>query len=718
MSFINIVIQKSGINEDRDIVVDTVLHTANVGLLEDTFEYELYESDNDTQVISVPISKTLNEKQQKIVARRIAHKLFDKGYSDFEIEFGINEAQLNENLLRRGSRGPEVKALQQQLGMPAAEQDGIYGPKTEQAVRNFQTSQGLQVDGIVGPQTRASIANAQAAGTATRDAPYNPQTVPQTPTQRRAPQTRPTQGAAAQAAIDARAQRTQGSDEIQTRVLDKDGNAIEPMPVDDLANMANQAIDSAGTQGGVSQGDQAAGANAQGGGQGGAPSARLDQKGATPPPNPDANDQRAGNTDSGFRAPQGQNLAGLDQRGTAAAGTPTDRLNQKGETPATGQSTQPVQPIGRVSSSRPIGSQPNVRPGDETNALDAMAADAQTLGQTGRTTAPPPENPDANDPRNSAEFDSGARGTPNLPNVTAQTTAPTMSTPQGSGTGPNVSTTQDPTVNQTSPGAPQFPGGERSVNVDTTPASQAAPSVDPKVATGMAGTFYQAMKGGTGIGTNKGQIRGQLERMSNADTFNAAAEAYEREHGVSLFQHFYDEMSDRQIAKFVKPELDRLGIAMPGRDKYESVTARPKGAFMFRERAEWDAKYGKTHNNDGSLKSRNFINESKMQEVTFHDDDEFFEAYGVLWFNEDEVVDEAEYKGRKVKLGKPMAGDVKKFKVYVRNPKGNVVKVNFGQKGAKIKKSNPKRRRSFRARHNCDNPGPRHKARYWSCRKW
>jgi len=85
---------------------------------------------------------------------------------------------------------------------------------------------------------------------------------------------------------------------------------------------------------------------------------------------------------------------------------------------------------------------------------------------------------------------------------------------------------------------------------------------------------------------------------------------------------------------------------------------------------------------------------------------------------------EAEYQGRKVKLGKIMQGDAKKFKVYVKNPKGNVVKVNFGQGGKakggtmKIRKSNPKARKSFRARHNCDNPGPRHKARYWSCRKW
>jgi len=85
----------------------------------------------------------------------------------------------------------------------------------------------------------------------------------------------------------------------------------------------------------------------------------------------------------------------------------------------------------------------------------------------------------------------------------------------------------------------------------------------------------------------------------------------------------------------------------------------------------------------------------------------------------DEVeMDEAKYQGREVPLGKPMAGDVKKKKVYVRKPNGKVVKVNFGDKKMRIKKSNPGRRKNFRARHNCDNPGPRWKARYWSCRAW
>jgi hypothetical protein len=106
-----------------------------------------------------------------------------------------------------------------------------------------------------------------------------------------------------------------------------------------------------------------------------------------------------------------------------------------------------------------------------------------------------------------------------------------------------------------------------------------------------------------------------------------------------------------------------------------------------------------------------------LDEETYEGDD-FHHAYDVMWFNEDENLDEAEYRGRKVSLGKPMRGDVKKFKVYVRKPNGNVVKVNFGDKNMRIKKSIPARRRSFRARHNCANPGPRTKARYWSCRKW
>ena len=119
----------------------------------------------------------------------------------------------------------------------------------------------------------------------------------------------------------------------------------------------------------------------------------------------------------------------------------------------------------------------------------------------------------------------------------------------------------------------------------------------------------------------------------------------------------------------------------------------------------------------------NFSKDEKINESTFYvDEDGSVQKTKIKPSN---FLNEAEYQGRKVQLGKIMQGDVKKFKVYVKNDKGNVVKVNFGfgGKSAKgkrmvIKKNNPERRRSFRARHNCENPGPRWKPRYWACRTW
>lgn len=130
---------------------------------------------------------------------------------------------------------------------------------------------------------------------------------------------------------------------------------------------------------------------------------------------------------------------------------------------------------------------------------------------------------------------------------------------------------------------------------------------------------------------------------------------------------------------------------------------------------EGDSVIGSRYSTDKNYYRKVF---DDLEEI--YEGDEFYEAYGELPWLEDEELEEAEYQGRKVKLGKPVrsTNGPKKFHVYVKNPKGNVVKVNFGDPDMKIKKSNPARRKSFRARHNCDNPGPRHKARFWSCKKW
>lgn len=177
--------------------------------------------------------------------------------------------------------------------------------------------------------------------------------------------------------------------------------------------------------------------------------------------------------------------------------------------------------------------------------------------------------------------------------------------------------------------------------------------------------------------------------------------------------------------------------------KLMSYLGRKKHGKEYMKRAAKAGREGASQEELGRLKDKYSKAEKKTKEdfeldrikeladasidETYDDDDDFYEAYGEMWWNDDDdPIDEAEYQGRKVKLGKPMAGDVKKFKVYVKDPKtGNVKKVNFGHGGSSVKgksmrirKNNPGARKSFRARHNCDNPGPRTKARYWSCRKW
>ena len=93
------------------------------------------------------------------------------------------------------------------------------------------------------------------------------------------------------------------------------------------------------------------------------------------------------------------------------------------------------------------------------------------------------------------------------------------------------------------------------------------------------------------------------------------------------------------------------------------------------------------------------------------------EAAGVFEVDFSAAITEAKEKKTLNKPFRTPKGP-KKFSVYVKNEKGNVVKVNFGDPNMEIKRDDPKRRKSFRARHNCDNPGPKWKARYWSCRQW
>ena len=125
-------------------------------------------------------------------------------------------------------------------------------------------------------------------------------------------------------------------------------------------------------------------------------------------------------------------------------------------------------------------------------------------------------------------------------------------------------------------------------------------------------------------------------------------------------------------------------------------------------------KWGKKSAKKESLEMN--ITKSQIQEMILEEAESVY--YEMLVRGE--TLEEAEYQGRKVTLNKPFRtpDGPKKSSVYVKNEKGNVVKVNFGDPNMKIKKNIPARRKSFRARHNCDNPGPKWKARYWSCKAW
>ena len=109
----------------------------------------------------------------------------------------------------------------------------------------------------------------------------------------------------------------------------------------------------------------------------------------------------------------------------------------------------------------------------------------------------------------------------------------------------------------------------------------------------------------------------------------------------------------------------------------------------------------------------------EAEEITLESRNDMIELLHYVKEQSD-ALEESKYHGKTVPLNKMMRGDVKKFKVYVKNPAtGNIKKVNFGDPNMRIKKSNPARRKSFRARHHCDtNPGPKTKARFWSCRNW
>ncbi len=206
-------------------------------------------------------------------------------------------------------------------------------------------------------------------------------------------------------------------------------------------------------------------------------------------------------------------------------------------------------------------------------------------------------------------------------------------------------------------------------------------------------------------------------RLENTDSYDIHSE----EEAIELAQHYGKDYQSIMSAETTPPALilqysPNKFYLIGGNTRLMFARANGKNPQVILGTVESSNKYAYQDVND--ISEYDVENEEDYEGFIM-----FMKEYS-RQLSESELT-EAEYHGRKVQLGKIMQGDIKKFKVYVKNNKGKVVKVNFGfgGKSAKgkrmvIKAKNPKRRAAYRARHNCDNPGPRWKANYWSCKKW
>ena len=198
----------------------------------------------------------------------------------------------------------------------------------------------------------------------------------------------------------------------------------------------------------------------------------------------------------------------------------------------------------------------------------------------------------------------------------------------------------------------------------------------------------------------KVELKDIEEWASKEETINKYKERYGEE-WQSKIEETYNKMFNKVI--------DTNSNMQEGRMKDIAIDLKSK------EEGGLDAEEFQRKYNKSKAEMKKDLGASEGFKLSFKD---FMNEEADEWGIYPSQINEADYQGKTVTLNKPVRGGSKKFYVYTKNEKGNVVKVSFGDPNMEIKADNPARRRSFRARHNCDNPGPKWKARYWSCKKW
>lgn len=711
-NFVSVILNTKELDENA--VVEAMLQSLGAPLAERETEYGLFESENESIVVRLETPYELDDEESDAFAQAFADRMFEMGYDDFEIETSLEEAldaKLNAAIKAINSMGsvwkkvkqgsvnsPEVKTIQQalnQLGFKAGKADGWFGKKTANAVRAFQKSKGLKVDGDPGPNTLKAMLNAVLTPRLDKKGETPPRDMITKP--------KPKPG------------------EVSDKLDGKDGEIRNPGYKKDMADIAAYKVVTGSGQGRrykVFDKDGNEIANGRGPGPTNVPTKdEYDAK------NTSNNPKAMTDIGGGF----GSSMAGIDEPPVAIAdfskvSKPEDSIKIAKDAIAKAREDGNLEQIAQIASAS-LANMPNIQTPaekaeiakkviaqiddselsnpavlaalapaqlavdvvdagtDETKlqaALEKFTVDVfpEAIPAPIRSKVPPEEVAErsaeviikkAQEEGLMSQFEDPSKA---VSIIQAQVEELAKADDKADGTPSSrldkkgeTPAPEDPDANDPRKGS------------DDTGSRGEKPEEGPDVDE-LSQDLRGAMKG---IGTTEDEVADALSQITSEEEWEELQNAYEDEHDRELLADLRSELSRRDFKKYVQDALPD-DIDVPYR------IARGESVGNFEET---------------------------------YDGDEFYEVYGWIGSpDEDQDLWEAEYRGRKVKLNKPMRGDVKKFKVYVKNKKGNVIKVNFGDPNMKIKKSNPARRRSFRARHNCDNPGPKTKARYWSCRKW
>ena len=240
----------------------------------------------------------------------------------------------------------------------------------------------------------------------------------------------------------------------------------------------------------------------------------------------------------------------------------------------------------------------------------------------------------------------------------------------------------------------------------------------------MCGSAQKVMKGNANVEGAEELTRMQDDFYKLEKEAMDAGEASEeqKKQAVDLYNKIMKKAGEIGLADdiddYMKMHIDSMIKGKPklgfGRTDLKEEDEK-KGLYYYINKKKKEGRRMRKKGEKGAPKASDF--ERAAQTAKKQEGYQKFNQF-ILRNHWDEVTEDAEYQGRKVQLNNPTRGDVKKFKVYVKNDKGNVVKVEFGDPNMEIKRDDPARRKSFRARHNCDNPGPKYKARFWSCKFW